>query len=227
MAGNDRAWNESHGVVTRAFDGWRIIDSDIRRFLTLSTRWMDERYNALWEEIGARPATEYDSDQSDVFHREVGGLWPDDYQWMLQAAVIRDAVTAFEVYLEEVSSEVLHYHGYAWKLKPGHTPRWDQFVKLTGYMGVTVDTDQVRHVRALRHTLTHMRGELRTQEQRDQFGKEDDSDFPGFPSKRAVLTTESVIDSLDDLAAVVRAVDAAAWRFSYGGDRLPELPRKA
>ena len=144
---------------------------------------------------------------------------------MLRAAVIRDAVTAFEVYLEKSTSEVLRHHGYAWKLKPGRTPRWDQLVKFTsGYLGITVDSDPVQRVRALRHTLTHMRGELRTQEQRDQFGIDDDS---GFPSKWAVLTTESVIDSLDDLAAVVRTVDAVAWRFSYGGDRLPSLARSA
>jgi hypothetical protein len=187
---------------------------------------MDERYYDLWDEIGARPGTKDGPDQPDVFTREVDGLWPDDYYWMLRAAVIRDAVTAFEVYLEKATGEVLGRHGYAWKLKPGHTPRWDQLVKFTsGYLGVTVDSDPVRHVRALRHTLTHMRGELRTQEQRDQFGIEDDGS--GFPSRSAVLTTESVIDSLDDLATVVRTVDAAAWRFSYGGDRLPSLARNA
>ena len=223
---DDRAWNESLGVVTRAFDRWRLADSDIRKFLTLTTRWMDERYNDLWDEIGARPGAVDGPDQSDVFTREVDGLWPDDYHWMLQVAVIKDAVTAFEVYLEKATSEVRGRHGIAWKVKPGHTPRWDELVKFTsGYLGVTVDSDPVRRVRALRHTLTHMRGELRTQEQRDQFGIEDD-DF-GFPSKWAVLTTESAIDCLDDLAAVVRTVDAVAWRFSYGGARLPRLPRSA
>jgi hypothetical protein len=67
-----------------------------------------------------------------------------------------------------------------------------------------------------------MRGELRTQEQRDQFGVEEDS---GFQSNRAVLTTESVIDSLNELATVVRKVDAAAWQFSYGGNRLAKFTR--
>jgi hypothetical protein len=187
---------------------------------------MDERYNDLWDEIGARPSTEDESDQPDVFHEEVDGLWPDDYHWMLRAAVIRDAVTAFEVYLEKATGEVLGRHGYAWKLKPGRTPRWEQLVKFTsGYLGVTVDSDLVRRIRDLRHTLTHMRGELRTQEQRDQFGIEDDGS--GFPSRLAVLTTESVIGALDDLAAVVRTVDAVAWRFSYGGHRLPGLARNA
>lgn len=221
----DRAWSESLGAVTRAFDGWRITDSDIRSFLTLTTRWMDERYNALWGEIGARPGSEDGPDQPDVFDGEVGGLWPDDYKWMLHAAVIRDAVTAFEVYLEKASSEVLRYHHYAWKLKAGRTPYWDALVEFTsGCLGVTVDSDPVRRIRALRHTLTHMRGELRTQKQRDQFGMEDDS---GFPSRKAVLTAESVVDSLDDLGVVVRTVDAAAWQYSYGGDRIPKLVRNS
>jgi len=222
---DDRAWNESSGAVTRAFDDWRITDSDIRQFLTLTTRWMDERYNALWEEIGARPGTKDGPDQPDVFTREVGGLWPDDYKWMLHAAVIRDSVTAFEVYLEKASSGVLRFHHYDWKLRAGRTPNWNDLVKFTsGYLAVTVDSDRVRHIRALPHTLTHMRGELRTQEQRDQFGVDDNS---GFPSRQAVLTAESVTDSLDDLAAKVRTVDAAPWRFSYGGDWISGLTHLA
>jgi hypothetical protein len=31
---------------------------------------------------------------------------PSDYTWMLHAAVVRDAVTAFEVYLEKAAKEV-------------------------------------------------------------------------------------------------------------------------
>jgi hypothetical protein len=217
-----RAWNESLGVVTRAFERWRFTESDIRRFLTLTTRWMDERYQDLWDEIGAQPGSEDGPDQSDVFDGAVDGLWPEDYYWMLRAAVVRDAVTAFEVYLEKATSEVLRFHGRAWKLKPGRTPRWENLARFTSeYLGVSVDTNPVRCVRALRHTLTHMRGELRTQEQRDQFGVEEDS---GFQSNRAVLTAESVIDSLNELATVVRKVDVAAWQFSYGGNRLPKLP---
>jgi hypothetical protein len=53
-----------------------------------------------------------------------------------------------------------------------------------------------------------MRGKLRTQ------------------SNTAVLTTELVIDSLDQLATVVRRVDAAAWQFSYGGNRIAKLTRR-
>lgn len=223
MANGSRVWNESSGVVTRAFDRWRITDSDIRKFLALTTRWMDERYQQLWDEIAARPGTDDGPELSDVFSKDVDDLWPEDYHWMLLAATVRDAVTAFEVYLEKATSQVLGRHGYAWKVKPGRTPRWDQLVKfLSGYLGVTVDTDPVRRIRDLRHTLTHMRGELRTREQRDQFGVDDGS---GFPSNRAVLTGESVTDMLDELAAVVRTVDAVAWRFSYGGDRLVNLAR--
>jgi hypothetical protein len=139
--------------------------------------------------------------------------------------VIRDAVTAFEIYLEKASGEVLAQHHFAWSLKAGHTPYWADLVKFTSRcLSVTVDSDPIRHIRALRHTLTHMRGELRTQEQRDQFGIEDDT---GFPSRKAVLTEESVIGSLDDLAAVVRTVDAAAWQYSYGGDRIPRSTLEA
>src|SRR5258708_3473938 len=128
---------------------WRVTDCGIPKFLRLTTRWVDERYHHLWDEIGAPPGAAGAPDQPYPVTREVDGLWPEDYHWMLRAAVIRDAVTAFEVYLEKATSEVLRRHGYAWKVKPGQTPRWDELVKFTsGYLDVTVDSDPVRRVRA-------------------------------------------------------------------------------
>jgi hypothetical protein len=43
---------------------------------------------------------------------------------MLQAAVVRDGVSAFAVYLEKVGAEVLRRHGYTWAVQLGRTPVW-------------------------------------------------------------------------------------------------------
>jgi hypothetical protein len=77
----------------------------------------------------------------------------------------------------------------------------------------------VQHVRGLRHMLTHLRGELRSLQQREQFGRNGDG---GLSSYRAELSVDAVVSALADLAEIVRRVDPVAWRFTYE-DRHLEL----
>lgn len=84
-------------------------------------------------------------------------------------------------------------------------------------LDVEVDIACVRHIRGLWHTLTHLRGELRSPQQREQFGRNSDD---GYASYRAELSVDVVLGALDDLAEVVRRADRVAWRFAYGGRRL-------
>jgi hypothetical protein len=133
---------------------------------------------------------------------------------MLQAAVVRDAVSAFEVYLEKTGAEVMQRPGNIWKVRLGRTPGWSAIVDFfSDQLGIELDTERVKHVRALRHTLTHQRGELRSPDQRERFGQNCDSDFPSY---RAELSVETVTTALDDLADFVHQVDPVAWRFTYG-----------
>lgn len=204
--------------MTRSFDEWRMVDSDMRAFLTLTTRWMQERYDQVWNELGAQPGSEDGPELPDLFYRAVDGLEPLDYHWMLQAAVVRDAVSAFEVYLDKVGAEVLERHGYTWKVTLGRTPNWpDITFFFSNQLDVEVATARVQHVRDLRHTLTHLRGELRSPQQREQFGRTSDT---GYSSYRAELSVDAVLGALDDLAEVVMRVDPVAWRFTYGDGRL-------
>jgi hypothetical protein len=213
-----RGWNEGFGTATRSFDEWHMIDSDMRAFLALTTRWMDERYEQIWNELSAQPGSEDGPELPDLFYRAVDGLEPLDYHWMLQAAVVRDAVSAFEVYLEKAGAEVLQRHGYTWKVRLGRAPRWpDMVFFFSNQLDIEVDNDRVQHIRDLRHTLTHLRGELRSPQQREQFGRNSDS---GFSSYRAELSVDTVVSALDDLAEVVRRVDPVAWKFTYGDRRL-------
>jgi hypothetical protein len=197
-----------------------MTDSDMRTFLALTTRWMDERYEQVWNELGAQPGSEDGPELPDLFHRAVDGLEPLDYHWILQAAVVRDAVSAFEVYLEKVAAEVLQRHGYIWQVQPGRTPTWPDTISFfSNQLDIEVNTDRVQHVRGLRHMLTHLRGELRSPQQREQFGRNGDG---GLSSCRAELSVNAVVSALDDLAEMVRRVDPVAWPFTYG-DRHLEL----
>ncbi|WP_063010647.1 hypothetical protein [Nocardia nova] len=192
--------------TTRAFGEWRAIDHDSRVFLELTTTVMNERFDALWKEIGERPGDPDGYDEViDIFDREVK-IQPIDYHWMLEAAVVRDAVTAFEVYLEKVGSEL----GHDWKMKDGKSPFWDSMTKyFATEFGLTIETERTKEIRRLRHILAHQRGELRTKELREKYGT--DPAFPRFPSHQAELSPATVTQILDDLGDIVRAVDSAAW----------------
>jgi hypothetical protein len=66
-----------------------MTHTDIRTFLTSTTRWMDERYERVWNELGEQPASEDGSELPDLFYRAVDGLEPLDYH--LDAAGSRRA----------------------------------------------------------------------------------------------------------------------------------------
>jgi hypothetical protein len=201
-----RQWGRGFGSSTVAFDEWHLVDSDLRAYLDLTTRWMNERFNQTWDEVGRQPAHDDSPEQIDVFHQAVGGLLPGDFDWMLQASVIRDAVSAYEVYLEKAGEELAHG---AWRVQPGKSPRWPDIVSFyDARLGVNLASDRIAHIRELRHSLTHLRGELRTSAQREAFGRATDH---GFVDTRAELGVDPVTDILNDLAISVRQIDSLAW----------------
>ena len=204
---------------TYAFDEWKDVDSDLRAFVDLTTKWMGERFQQVWDEVGREPWYDGAPDQIDAFYRAVGGIEPVDYDWMLQALVIRDAVSAYEVYLEKAGHEVLRRHRLAWRSGPGRTPPWRDVVAFYGgKLGVDVETSRIKEIRELRHLMTHVRGELRTERQRIDFGRQSERGGSGY---RAELGIETVMAVLDDLASSVHAIDRVAWRYAFGSGRLP------
>jgi|GEM_PF-5505986 len=81
----------------------------------------------------------------------------------LQAA-IKDTVTAFEVYLERALDELLHAHDLA--LVPRRTSlQWRELRKHhASLLDVELESLDIKEIRAVRHVLTHRRGELRTEQ---------------------------------------------------------------
>lgn len=208
-------WDERQGRVSRGFSDWHMIDRDQRAFLAFGLRTARETYDRLWDEAGREPGDLDGPELVDVFDDRIDGLWPHDYEWMFLAAVVRDAVTNFEVYVEKASTEVLAAHGAAFN----GAPWWRELKKLFAMVGVQIEAGSVRQVRELRHFLTHQRGELRTEAQRKKFAPDPD----GLPPIVVELTEESVVEVLDQLGQSVRSIDPAVWEHTFGGKRVAEL----
>lgn len=210
-------WDEAARRVTRAFDDWKLTEPRLRTFLSLGLSFLTEGVERTWEEIGRRPALDDGLEQIDVFDDEVG-LYPQDFEWMHAAAVLRDAVSAFEVYLEKAREEVRRAHGHD-EVVEAQAPRWGQLRRFFLDIGVEIQTADVADVRDLRHFLTHRRGELRTPALRRQFASEH-----VMPPLAVELSEAQVIAAMDMLAEAVRSVDHAAWRYSWGRQRSNTLP---
>jgi hypothetical protein len=240
------AWNEETGTVSRAFDVWRLVDRDIRAFLKLTTAWASQKYDDVWNETerdidSAIDAGIYGPDYDvEPFERRVEGLWPDDFEWILRAGVVKDGVTAFEVYLEESLDEALQRRARVRvKRRPGASPPWRTLVGGHQLLGNEVETERVRHIRALRHLLTHQRGELRTEEMRERFAADSllatDMDTGeeiwdrAYVGGRVQLSSETVSMILDDLGSVIRTADSRVWAVAWSkapAPRLDELKRR-
>ncbi|MFA1538588.1 hypothetical protein [Actinomadura monticuli] len=245
------SWSEETGMVSRAFDDWRLTDRDIRAFLTLAVQWAERSYQEEWQKAEATlsavfdPDVHYGDEHVDMFHRSVGGLWPDDFEWIIRGTVVKEAVTAFEVYLDKAAQEALDR--YRWtddagqkhrmvlrKLQTWQTPGWDVLVRFHAELGNEIQPERVKFIRDLRHLLTHQRGELRTEEQRARFADDHVIAYAKDSSKHAdiwdeasvggqvQLRHERVMAILHDLGAVVRAADPVIWSIRWDNGTLPD-----
>jgi hypothetical protein len=143
----------------------------------------------------------------------MSGLVSSDFAWMLFAAAVRDAVTAFEVYLHKGINEVLGFAGY--KAGEGDIPTWGDLRELyKNVLEVDIDIEAVKRIRDLRHLLTHQRGELRTQEQRQRYAGEQ-----ALFSTVAHLDEAVVRSACAEFLTAARTVDPRVWSGAWGPDR--------
>lgn len=235
-------WNEDVGAVTRAFDEWKSTDREIRAYLLLSQRWVDAAYETEWQDAKEEFSRVFDpdfhdpDDYVDLFDSKVSGLWAKDYFWMVRSGALRDAVTAFEIYLEKSIQELLGW--WALETEGGRqhlgfaqgrgqfSPLWGALKQTHEALGTDVHTSEIEYVRALRHLLTHQRGKLRSEELRDRFVSEANDDDWLVGDARVggdvPLATERVLAMMDQLAAVVRAADGPIWHHTWGKGDFPE-----
>ncbi|HEX9767207.1 MAG TPA: hypothetical protein VGA36_10625 [Nitriliruptorales bacterium] len=217
-------WSERNGTVTRAFDEWRLTDRDIRAYLKFGLRVTEQAYNDIWERAAQEPAWDDSPELVDVFHDGIDGVWPNDFNWMFLSGVLKDAVTAYEIYMEKAFEGVLRWHGLTMThLTDKRSLPWN---KLCDHYRDGLDIhlaehDGIAEVRDLRHILTHKRGELRTDQDRARFGTDGD----GWIGLEVDLDAGAVPRHLDTLAASVRIVDPPVWEGSCGRAPSDQLLR--
>lgn len=231
-------------MFSRPFFDWRRTDEENRAFLVLSARWSAEAYDREQRKALETANQFFDPDRHhgdehvEVFDRAVGGLWPSSYAWMTESLVVRNGVSAFEVYLEKAVLELTRRFRVtvggrrrALRLEtPGHyqSPPWPTLVKAHRALGTVVDTDAVRWARDLRHLLTHQNGELRSQKLVEKFRDEQaESGLESYERSevggRVRLGASRVLATLDMLAEVVRAADRAVWELECKQPSYAEL----
>ncbi|GII79097.1 hypothetical protein Sru01_40790 [Sphaerisporangium rufum] len=232
-------WDENQHRVSGAFEEWRTSTQDIRAFEYLSLKWAEEGFGKLEKEASRiadqenRPPSALFGDL-DVFFEKYdelsGGLWSTDYAWMIEAAAIKDMVTAFEVYAEKSLDEALK----PFKIQVPRSgrlqsPGWRELVRLHRLIGNDLNTPGINRSRNIRHILTHQRGELRTVELRAQFSQADpeppsdlDAEDYGMwiatnPIQSTIDLSSHVVNGIsDELARVVRKMDPRIWALSWG-----------
>ncbi|WP_151775825.1 hypothetical protein [Streptomyces abyssomicinicus] len=232
------SWSEAHGSVSRAFDHWRKADAENKAFLKLTGKWSTEAFERQWKQAEDALSEVFDPEVHDgdehvgMFLNAVGGLWPFSHQWMVEASVLKNGVTAFEVYLEKAAQEVLEgwrvtvdgrqgTHQLRLKRPKGFaSPSWKTLVTAHSVLGSTVETLDVEWARDLRHLLTHQNGELRTEEALEKFRVTDaEADAYARVGGRVHLGVERVVGVLDKLASVVRHADVAVHAYVWGEKR--------
>jgi hypothetical protein len=211
-------WDEGAGRVSRSFNDWYLVDRDQSVFLSKGLEFATEVYDRLWNDIAHQPGDPDGPDVPDLFDAAVDGLWPHDYEWMHLAGVLKDGVTNFEVYLERAADEMLRTHGKQFAER-GRAAPWERLMSFYKLIGVRIGPRPVSEVRELRHILTHRRGELRTEKQRERFAGSQES----FMQSVAHLEAADVAHRLDVLGDAVRSIDPAVYDHTWGGTRSAEL----
>ncbi|MEU2027209.1 hypothetical protein ABZ565_34555 [Streptomyces sp. NPDC016469] len=227
--------NEDSGTVSRAFEDWKWSDRENRAFLRLSAGWSGRAYQEAWDEaekvMNERfdPYLHYGDEHVDLFDDTVDGLWPHAYDWITEASVIKNAVTAFEVYLEKALQEALgssltlagKVHHIKLAAPPRYeSPSWRTLVTGHQVLGSKVDTDEVMWARDLRHLLTHQNGALPSDTAvarfRDPDAERDQDELSrAHIGCKVPLGVPRVLKTLDSLAAVARTADAPAWALGW------------
>jgi hypothetical protein len=213
------SWKERQGRVSQAFDEWWLVEQDLRAFLRLGLEFAENEYNRLWQESSEEPAHEDSPELIDVFEAKVSNLHQTEFNWILLAAVLREAVSSFEVYLEKAREEVLRHHSQPIAVAE-RSPNWRELEAFFGQLGITIRSSDVDNVVKLRNFLTHRRGELRTEKERTEFQQTRPGELPPLEVE---LTREEVEAAMDTLATAVRAIDRAVYEYTWGSLRVPSL----
>jgi hypothetical protein len=220
---------------------WQRGEEQVRAFLTATNRGMSSWLDVEWEKAGDRANDVFDPDrhgddlQATLFEQAVG-VWPGEYFWQLSSAVLKDACSLYEVFLEQMADAVLQRVGARLaKMSTEDSWRWsDCKLFYQHYIGIDVTPPKIEAILWMRNKITHLRDELRTDAGKAEFAAKVallDLDGPPTPAEldlgladhrayipRGVdLSQLQTVRALDILREHIGVVAQQAFPFDYGG----------
>lgn len=172
----DRIPGLEHSKTTPRYSMWHMDELELRSFLLATSTGMKAWFKAEEEaaEDGANrmvnPEDSYGDEGYNLFMDRVGIFW-EQYWYQLAAAVIKDAFTLYEVFLEESAHDLLNRHGSGLRnLSTEKTWLLDQCDDFyTSYLGFPIKRDEIEHIQWIRNKMSHLRDSLRTPEGKVEF----------------------------------------------------------
>lgn len=166
-----------HSKTTRSYAAWHFDEIELRSFLLASARgmsaWFSLKESEAKKSVGRmNPEGMYGGEDFDHFMAEVGIFW-ETYWYQLASAVVKDAFTLFEVFLEESAHSVLRRHNSGLKNLATEDSWRPHECKdfFEDYLEITVFTENIEDIRWIRNKLSHLRDELRTEEGKADFNE--------------------------------------------------------
>lgn len=209
-------WDRT-GLASLGWRDWILVYSDIDRFVVVGLQMIRDAHERAWNEAASQSATEDFWDLGEAYDQLVDGLNSVEHEWMYLAAALKDAVTAFEVYLEALVDEILAVHGVGGGSDRKLSPWWRDLKRWYRiHVDVDLEADGVKQVREVRHILTHRRGELRTEAEREVWGGQN-----GFGDRTIDLEVDGVRKMMETLAHKVSTIEDAGSKYTrFGGERF-------
>ncbi len=216
------SWDEARGTVSRAFADWAASDKRIKAFFKASLLFAERGFTDLLKTAGVGERFEADEHPQELVQKIVG-IDPHEFEQSVFSAVLKDAVSAYEVYLEQGLDEVARFHELSLNsvTSTKSLPRHVQIKGFADWFGVDIKNSVVEDARTLRHLLTHRMVRAHTLEEWEKFGDTKESSF--YAGIRLILRREQIEGYVDALAAAVRHADKYIWEYGYGGKRVDGL----
>lgn len=228
----------SHDVSVQ-YVFWQREHQQVRAFLVHTNEGMSDWFDRQWAAANDRADEIFDPERHDAglaaeLFEQATDVWPEDFFLQLSSAVVKDAVTLYELFLELLADEVLSNYGVRLATTQAEkTWRWDDCVAFyDAYLGVDVATARIQAARWIRHKMTHQRSEIRTPAGRMEFEQHlaamhlDDvktdgtyialADHKPYFTHGVELTQGQTLRILDIIADEVASVALAAFPFTHG-----------
>lgn len=217
-----RGWvfrDDGYGRITRALDEWIITDREQRSFMSVSLTLANAHWNKVSDQIASMPTFNDCPDHADLLFDRLDGLMPHEYEWMLFSGVLKDAVTAYEVYLTHAMDEVLRNQRLQ-RTDQTTAPSRLELEAFYTVLGLKPRAGSVAHVIGLRNMLSHTRGKLHTSKERARYGHGRGS----FSAEVAHLDQRTVIRHMETLKRATHRLDPVLW--TYAWKQKNQIPRK-